>query len=64
VSLVAVVGSSGDIDAPALIGPAARIVGGGGGGKKRELAQAGGRDVTRLDDALNQVRATLGLPPS
>ena len=61
VSLVAVVAKGGKPDAPSLIGPAARIVGGGGGGKKPELAMAGGRDVTRLDEALDHVRSALGL---
>ncbi len=43
-----------------LIADAARTVG-GGGGKGPELAQAGGRDASRLDEALDQVRAAAGL---
>jgi alanyl-tRNA synthetase len=47
--------------APELIGDAARTVGGGGGGKNPEQAMAGGRDPGRLDEALDGVRAKLGL---
>lgn len=61
VSLVAVVAKGAKPDAPSLISPAAKIVGGGGGGKKPELAMAGGRDVARLDEALDHVRSALGL---
>ena len=43
-----------------LIADAARTVQ-GGGGKGPELAQAGGRDASRLDEALDQVRAAAGL---
>jgi alanyl-tRNA synthetase len=39
------------LDAVALIRAGASVVGGGGGGKK-ELAQAGGREPEKLDDAL------------
>jgi alanyl-tRNA synthetase len=60
VSLVAVVAKGITPTAPELIGPAARSVGGGGGGKNPEQAMAGGRDVSRLDEALEQVRAALG----
>ncbi|NLE44586.1 MAG: alanine--tRNA ligase [Chloroflexi bacterium] len=41
------------IDAAAIVRRLARVVGGGGGGKPT-LAQAGGRDATRLDEALAQ----------
>ena len=41
-----------------LIGDAARIVG-GGGGRNPELAMAGGKDPTRLDEALDDVRTKL-----
>ncbi|HET89902.1 MAG TPA: alanine--tRNA ligase [Chloroflexi bacterium] len=41
------------VDAAALIRGVARVVGGGGGGKPN-LAQAGGRDASRLDEALRQ----------
>lgn len=41
------------IDADKLVRGMARVVGGGGGGRAT-LAQAGGRDPSRLDDALRQ----------
>lgn len=41
-------------DAGAIVNEAARVMGGGGGGQPR-LAQAGGRDASRLDDALASV---------
>ncbi|MDY6877869.1 MAG: alanine--tRNA ligase [Chloroflexota bacterium] len=41
------------VDAAVLVRAMARIVGGGGGGKPT-LAQAGGRDPSRLDEALRQ----------
>jgi alanyl-tRNA synthetase len=59
-SLVALVGKGVTPTAPELIAPAARTVGGGGGGKNPEQAMAGGRDASRLDDALDQVRQALG----
>jgi alanyl-tRNA synthetase len=40
------------VDAAKLVRGMAQLVGGGGGGKST-LAQAGGRDPSRLDDALN-----------
>jgi alanyl-tRNA synthetase len=60
VTLVAAVTKDGGLHAGDLIADAARTVG-GGGGKGPELAQAGGRDASRLDDALDQVRAAAGL---
>jgi alanyl-tRNA synthetase len=45
-------------DAVALVREVARVVGGSGGGKSI-LAQAGGRDAGRLDEALRQVPAVL-----
>lgn len=44
-----------------LVKAAAQIAGGGGGGRP-DFAQAGGRDATKLNDALDAVRAAL-LPP-
>jgi len=35
------------------------VVGGGGGGKG-DVAMAGGRDPSRIDDALDALRARLG----
>jgi len=42
------------VDATELVRAMARIVGGGGGGKP-SLAQAGGRDPSRLNEALRRV---------
>ncbi|MBV9285544.1 MAG: alanine--tRNA ligase, partial [Acidimicrobiia bacterium] len=56
VALVAAVKKDSGLDAPALIAEAARTVGGGGGGKNPEMAMAGGRDATKLDEALDQAR--------
>jgi alanyl-tRNA synthetase len=61
VALVALVAKGEVLGAPELIADAARTVGGGGGGKNPEQAQAGGRDASRLDDALDGVRSKLGL---
>jgi len=46
------------VDAARLVQGVARFVGGGGGGKPT-LAQAGGRDASRLDEALRQVPGVL-----
>jgi alanyl-tRNA synthetase len=59
VSLVAIAAKGSTPTAPELIAPAARTVGGGGGGRNPEQAMAGGRDVSRLDEALDQVRTAL-----
>ena len=59
VALVAATADA-DLDAAALIADAARTVG-GGGGKGRDLAVAGGRDASRIDEALEQARAAAGL---
>jgi alanyl-tRNA synthetase len=58
-----VVGVSADlveqgVSARELVGKAAEVVGGGGGGRD-DLAQAGGPDVERLDEAFDRVRALL-----
>jgi alanyl-tRNA synthetase len=60
VSLVAAVSKDSGLVASDLIAEAARTVG-GGGSKKPDLAMAGGKDPSRLDEALDQVRAQLGL---
>jgi alanyl-tRNA synthetase len=51
-----------DTDVPIgeVVAAAARLCGGGGGGKG-EVAVAGGRDVTKIDDALAATRARLGI---
>jgi alanyl-tRNA synthetase len=59
VTLVAAVGKGYPKGAPDLVADAARMVGGGGGGRNHELAMAGGRDASRLDEALAAVRALL-----
>jgi alanyl-tRNA synthetase len=46
------------VDADKLVRGIAHIVGGGGGGRPT-LAQAGGRDPSRLDDALRQAPSML-----
>jgi alanyl-tRNA synthetase len=60
VTLVAAVTKGSDLSAKELIAEAARTVGGGGGGSQ-ELARAGGRDASRLDEALDQARAAAGI---
>ena len=47
-----------NIQAGKIVGAVARIVGGGGGGKPH-LATAGGKDVTKLDEALRSVAAVV-----
>jgi alanyl-tRNA synthetase len=60
VGLVAAAAKDSGLKAGELIAEAARTVG-GGGGKGPELAVAGGRDPSRLDEALDQARAAAGL---
>jgi len=62
VALVAAVEKGYPVPAPQLVAGAARTVGGGGGGRNPELAMAGGRDPSRLDEALTEVRAKLTAP--
>ena len=57
-ALVAAVTKESGRNAGELIATAAKTIG-GGGGKSPELAVAGGRDPSRLDEALDQVRAAL-----
>ncbi len=59
VALVALTAKDGPVTAPELIAPAARTVGGGGGGRDPARATAGGRDASRLDEALDQIRSRL-----
>lgn len=58
VGLVVAVAAGSGLEAPALVGEAARLVGGGGGGKG-DVAMAGGRDPSRIDDALDALRSRL-----
>ncbi len=62
VALVAAVEPGHGLEAPRLVSTAARLVGGGGGGRNPELAMAGGRDVSRLDEALEAVRSEIKGP--
>ena len=58
VALIVAVAPGSGLDAPALVAEAARLVGGGGGGKG-DVAMAGGRDPSRIDEALDALRARL-----
>ena len=60
VALVAAVTKDSGLNAAELIAEPARTVG-GGGGKSPDLALAGGRDASRLDEALDQARAAAGI---
>jgi alanyl-tRNA synthetase len=59
VALVAAVTKDSGFNASELIAESARTVK-GGGGKSPDLAVAGGRDPSRLDEALDQARAAAG----
>jgi alanyl-tRNA synthetase len=59
VALAVAVEKGSGLSAPELIGPAAKAVGGGGGGKDPLVAVAGGREASKIDAALAQVRETL-----
>ncbi len=50
--------TDGNTDALALVKAAAQVAGGNGGGK-RDLAQAGGKDLTKVNEALDVVRKML-----
>jgi alanyl-tRNA synthetase len=58
VGLVAAVTPDSGLNAGELLADAAKTVG-GGGGKAPELAIAGGRDASKIDEALDLVRARL-----
>jgi alanyl-tRNA synthetase len=60
VALASAVTPDGGLHAGELIGDAARAVG-GGGGKAADLAVAGGRDASKIDDAVDLARAAAGL---
>ena len=62
VVMVAAVAKDSGLDASELLAEASKIVG-GGVSKNAELAIAGGRDPSRLDEALTEVRTRLGLAP-
>ena len=61
VALVAAVGKGAGLDASAILAGPARTVG-GGGGRNPEVAVAGGRDASRLDEALEQARQAVAAP--
>jgi alanyl-tRNA synthetase len=61
VALVSAVAKDSGFDAPSLLKDAAKAVGGGGGGKG-DVATAGGRDATKIDEALDLARVAAGLP--
>jgi alanyl-tRNA synthetase len=46
------------LSAAEVIRDAAQVVGGGGGGREN-VAQAGGRDASKLDEALSQARQAI-----
>ena len=60
VALVSAVAPDSGLHAGELIADAAKTVQ-GGGGKSADLAVAGGKDPSKLDEALEQVRAAAGL---
>ncbi|WP_426572736.1 alanine--tRNA ligase [Aquihabitans sp. McL0605] len=60
VALVSATTADGGLDAGELISVAARTVG-GGGGKHPELAVAGGKDASKIDEALDQARTAAGI---
>ena len=59
VSLISAVAKNSGLDASQLIADAARTVG-GGGGRGADVAVAGGRDASRLEEALDQARLAAG----
>ena len=59
-ALVSAVASDCDLNAGELIAEAAGTIG-GGGGRDAKLSIAGGRDPSRLQEALDQVRAAAGI---
>ena len=59
-ALVSAVAADCDLHAGELIAEAAATIG-GGGGRDAKLAIAGGRDPSRLEEALSQVRAAAGI---
>jgi len=44
------------LDAGKIVGAVAKLVGGGGGGRPH-IATAGGKDITRIDEAINQTKS-------
>jgi alanyl-tRNA synthetase len=63
VALAAAVSKDSGLNAGELLAVAAPIVG-GGGGKQPDVAAAGGKDASRIDEALDAIRAAVGLAPA
>jgi alanyl-tRNA synthetase len=60
VAIAAAVAKGSGVEAAALSGMAGKATGGGGGGKG-DVTTAGGKDVTKIDEAVAAVRKHLGL---
>jgi alanyl-tRNA synthetase len=60
VAIAAAVTKDGGVEAAALSGMAGKATGGGGGGKG-DVTTAGGKDVSKIDEAVAAVRKHLGL---
>ena len=58
-----VLGTTNDLinnfDSSQIIQEVSKILGGKGGGGRKDIAQAGGADLTNLDDAINNIRNNL-----
>ncbi|MBE6137247.1 MAG: alanine--tRNA ligase [Erysipelotrichaceae bacterium] len=50
--------AKGDYDASAIVKEATKITGGGGGGKK-DIAQAGGKDASKVDEAIKHLKEVI-----
>ena len=46
-------------DSSKVIQEVSKILGGKGGGGRKDIAQAGGTDLTNLEDAINNIRSNL-----
>jgi alanyl-tRNA synthetase len=54
-----VVATGGEPNANEVVRALGSLIGGGGGGRSAELALAGGRDVSRIEEALAEARRLL-----
>jgi len=61
VAIAVAVAKDSGLTAGELAVEAAKVTGGGGNAKAPEVGTAGGKDVTKIDEALTAVRAKLGL---
>jgi len=48
-----------NFDSSKIIQEVSLLLGGKGGGGRKDLAQAGGTDLTNLEDAINKIRDNL-----